>query len=121
MNRTIYLSERDIPLVYYGEPPPKSKFYLTVENYLKWYHIYRITPEGKVRILPEHFSRKFEAENEGCCAWGDHIPFPQFCAWLTKFPNNIWCDQSLELIIGRWILEGRSLAAISELVPKDSV
>lgn len=107
MNVTIYMSDRDIPLKYCSFPLPLREV-LTVENYCKWYDIYVIKTDGKVYRLPQRYSQRYESENEGACAWSDHIPTPWFCRWLVNTNQKFeWDSNAWEMIVGRWVLEKR--------------
>lgn len=97
----IHYSDRNIPLLYHEDIPEKGSI-LTVENYIKWYDIY-VIGKSKVRKLPFKWNNQYEQEFEGEVAWSDHIPTPWFCKWLTK--KFTWDYVSLEVILGRWILE----------------
>lgn len=107
----LYFSDRDLPLVYVG-PPPNHGYVLTVENYIKWYTIYRVDPEGKVTPLPheQHFYPDgYEPpEGESDVAWGDHVPHPDYCRWLARTNTEYeWCLESLDMIAGRIYWERR--------------
>lgn len=106
-----YYSERGIPLVFHGNPPDEGSMILTVENYLKWYHIYRIMPDGSVlacAVNSETVSRKM---GYGGTTWSDHVPHPQYCVWLMKWMRETfncqvdWCSESFEMIVGRYMIE----------------
>lgn len=87
-----YLSARNIPLVFIEA---KSTFpILTVENYCKWYDVYLVQPDGKVEVVrdPEF------AVN----AWSDHVPRIKECLELADRLGAIWCENSLDMIVGRY-------------------
>ena len=44
----MYLSERGHTLVYWS--PPSEVPVLTVENYVKWYGLYLVHPDGRVGV-----------------------------------------------------------------------
>jgi len=49
MKTRFYFSNRNLPLIYYGEPSEKPV--ITVENYLKWYDLYLVLPTGSVERI----------------------------------------------------------------------
>lgn len=104
----IHLSERGIPLVYTGENNILPV--ITIENYMKWYKLYTVL-DGSVLPLSVRIASRYEKENTGSPAWSDHIPTPWFCKWIFDRYEDYyeWDYMAYELIIGRWIREGRSL------------
>ncbi len=101
-------SWRNLPLVASGQTAT-DKTTLTVETHVKWYDIYGVTPGGRAFALPVALRRRFEAEFPGHVAWSDHVPTPTFCRWLVEtFPDRYeWDPVALELVAGRWLVEGR--------------
>lgn len=83
-----------MPLVYYGEKPAVPT--LTVENYLKWYDIHVIYPDGRVEIVDHDLLDD---------AWSDHNFKPWVCHRIAKQTGFEWHDESLEMIIGRYVTE----------------
>ena len=103
-----YFSNRGLPLVYYG-PFPQQPL-ITVENYMKWYSIYLVTPEGTVKVvefmtveddlLDVSFSTK-----RSISIVGDHCINPDAVeAWAQKKGYEV-DGNSLEMMIGRWETE----------------
>lgn len=105
----IYFSDRGFPLVYWG-PPPEDGYILTVENYCKWYTIYRIDPTGQVDIIPDSevefpLDHVFK-EGESTVAWVNHVPTPGYCKWLEESNGDYrWDQTSLDMIVGRYYRE----------------
>lgn len=95
----LYYSERDIPLVFYGEP--LATIVVTVENYCKWYGLHLVNQSGEVcRVpFPDDFCQSGET------AYCDHVPNPQVVRRWAHAMGYTVCDQSIEMIIGRWELE----------------
>ena len=95
------LSDHGHPLVYQGEPWTSP--IITVENYIKWYTLYMVMPDGEIRslcytglVLPEG-----SQESLFC----DHVPNPKAVAY-TAMKNNMYVDEvSFEAIVGRWLIE----------------
>ena len=98
-----YKSDRDIPLVYLGPPPrPGEQWILTVENYLKWYTIYVVLPEGEVEPLSDEMWQRYDREHPMDSAWHDHVPNPDFCRWIPEaYPEYTWDGQAFDMIVGR--------------------
>lgn len=97
-----HLSDRNIPLVYNEF---SERCILTIENYIKWYDIY-IVSGHEVKKLPSKYANKYLKEDENRWAWGDHIPSPWFCKWLTESHSELeWDYCSYQLVVGRWICE----------------
>lgn len=106
----LYFSDRDLPLVYVG-PPPNEGYVLTVENYIKWYTLYRVDSDGKVTPLPHEqhfFPDEHKPGYDGPSSWADHVPGIDWCLWLAKaHPEYEWCPESLDMIAGRKVMEAR--------------
>lgn len=90
----LFLSERDLPLMLTHLPKVPT---LTVEQYLKWYKLYLVQPDGQV--LPVEYDALDVAGLEG---YVDHVPNPQNVIQLAQRMNWEIDDLALELIIGRW-------------------
>jgi hypothetical protein len=104
-----YFSDRNFPLVYEGEPPEHGYIILTVENYMKWYTLYAVLPDGSAQ--PYWPDGEFK-ETDGF--YGDHVFNPDLCEQLEgrkcrTLGNRImtWDDCSLDMIHGRWIRDRR--------------
>jgi hypothetical protein len=100
------LSDHGHPLVYQGEPWTSP--IITVENYLKWYTLYLIMPDGEIRpflytglILPPE-SSKFGSLGS---TFIDHVPNPAAVVYTAE-KNKMFVDPlSFEAIVGRWFIE----------------
>lgn len=97
-----YFSDRNIPLVYVG--PLLDTPIITVENYCKWYSLFAVMPDGKVRkITPEEIE---EATDDFSNAWHiDHNFHPLLLNKLAEMFKGEVCSQSLEMVAGRWVME----------------
>lgn len=96
----VHLSDRSIPLVY--NYPPGREPVLTIENYLKWYCLYRVDPSGKVTKIafPDMGNHAELGE-----PYGDHVPNPAHVARYVK-KHNLYMDQNAwNMIVGRWVTE----------------
>lgn len=95
----VYFSDRQLPLVYHHAMRPTDKPVLTVENYLKWYCLYLVRPDGSVEAV--------DFPEDGYC---DHVPFP--AAVLRMADERGWhvCTESMEMMIGRFMLEYKLVA-----------
>lgn len=98
MNR----SERGIALVYQGKPDPKDRQILTVESYIKWYHIYSVHSDGRIFIINRGYADKYESETNDV-AWSDHFINPFFARWLDEQPEFEWDSPSFDMVVGRWL------------------
>lgn len=101
-----FYSDRGIPLVYHSIVG-KTRDYtvLTIENYLKWYSLYLVKPDNTVEPCSwENLDRLVEP---GESPWCDHVPNPVAVANLAMAREWYLCDESLEMIIGRWEREVR--------------
>ena len=79
---------------------------ITVENYLKWYDLYVIHPEGRVEVLEDHLSAEDDFISEyGESAYGDHVFNPRFVLFLARRNGMDVSSGALEALIGRWQLE----------------
>lgn len=102
-----YYSDRRIPLVF--NYLPATCPVLTVENYLKWYSLYAVKPDGTVRVVPyteySHLEDKF-----GGMLWADHCLNPAAYEDIAEELNMLTDSNSQDMIAGRWtndILDGR--------------
>lgn len=102
----VYFSERDIPLIYHGAPPEAGAV-LTMENYMKWYSIYRILPGGVVERVEYEEYAAVERGPKGSNTWCDHIPNPEMLDLIEACLGEgvEWCQESRDMIVGRHRLE----------------
>ena len=96
-----YFSDRDIPLVYYGRPPTHPT--ITVENYLKWYKLYVIHPNGLVTSL--EFPWEEDLSDVGESTVGDHVVNPRAVVRFADRHNFVVDAEALEMLTGRWVIE----------------
>lgn len=98
----VYLSDREMPLIYRNAPPPEGKLILTVENYLKWYDVYAIDSSGHVW--------KFDELGRIIELW-DHVPVPgqlEKLAYTMRDGVEILVDdEALDMITGRFLRENK--------------
>src|SRR5690606_15381227 len=94
----VYLSDRNIPLVFHGWPPNKPT--ITVENYCKWYNLFIVNPDGSVGKVPVYDHSKYEGTT-----WYDHVPHPGWVKFLEREYGYEVDDESFEMMIGRYHLE----------------
>jgi hypothetical protein len=87
-----YQSPRNIPLVYNNVPGTIGT--ITVENYLKWYDLFIVQPDGSVtKVEP------------GPIEWRGHVPTPASIMAYADKANLDVDHQAMEMIVGRYILE----------------
>ena len=90
----VYKSDRGMLLVFQeidaGIPV------LTVENYCKWYCLYLVDSSGDV--TPVDFPED---------GYTDHVPYPDAVEALAESRGWVVDEQSMEMIIGRYMLEAR--------------
>lgn len=105
-SKTVIVSERGHPLMHQemvGVPV------VTVENYEKWYSIYVIMPDGKVEAIPTNVVLEIMGDNGW---WIDHRWHPSLLLALAKHYNGEVPTTTLEVVAGRWILEGSLVKGI---------
>jgi len=90
----MYLSNRGHPLVHCT--PPIAIPVLTVENYVKWYTLHVVHPDGRVQEVD------FPTESPAGSAFMDHVPNPVACQKLAADKGWLWDENSLDMIWGRW-------------------
>ena len=103
----IYYSDRDLPLVAtHSTSIHPCKPILTVENYSKWYSFYLIMPDGSVIKCPRPYdlAGEFTAKTRES-AYRDHSFNPNFYNYLAHHRGYNACDQTEEMIVGRWVTE----------------
>lgn len=105
MSYHTHLSEREIPLVYilgFADKPV-----ITVENYPKWYGLYLVMPNRTIKKwedIPFQDDNEFVGKSNES-AYCDHAFNPKYVQFLAEKYDYILCDQSLEILIGRWEME----------------
>lgn len=98
-----YKSERGIALFCDGVADVPL---ITVENYMKWYSIYAIYPDGHVATVDTTMREDNEFERIfGESAYGDHVFNPWFVLYIAWLRGIEVCGSALEAIIGRWIMD----------------
>lgn len=102
MNHQLYFSNRGIPLLYTG--PLQGKTILTAENYMKWYSLQLLHPDGRVEDLPvEAVERAMDKPSKQL--WIDHNFHPDLFEILEGQLDVIIDDSAHEMAAGRWALE----------------
>lgn len=96
-----YYSDRGIPLVYNNAPDKQPV--LTVENYLKWYSLFLVNPDGSVEVLPYDRYRHLEGSDGLPFLWGDHVVYPPAYERICDELDLIFDGNSADIIAGRWI------------------
>ncbi len=97
-----FFSERGFPLVWATNPPTKLKA-VTVENYMKWYSLYFIEPNGNVSKVPFEALEKYQRDDGP--VMGDHVFNPNVVQRFCAYEGHLIDIEALEMIIGRWELE----------------
>jgi len=91
-----YYSERDIELIYTGEPLEDS-IIVTAEAYSKWYTMYKIHPNGEVE--------KYDPYDDGV-EYRDDNYNPYGIYELFKDNDEMTIDElTYEVLVGRWVIE----------------
>jgi hypothetical protein len=94
-----------IPLVLIDMP--KERPLLTIENYTKWYHIYKVDVRGivtRVDVNPEEVLKERLRPGETLnTSWSDHIPTLEYCVKLAEYLGLDWDENSLDMIAGRYL------------------
>ena len=99
---TIYYSERGIPLTFNG-PIPKVPT-LTVECYLKWYHLFLVDTMGRVTEVPQAFID--EMDSACVLTWtADHCYHPLLPERMAANPGWDIDSNAMEMIVGRWLMD----------------
>jgi hypothetical protein len=106
MKTKYYYSERDIPLVFYKEKGFRlSQPVLTVENYSKWYKLHLIKNEKVIEYYPDEKILKYLENRFETYFISNHCFNPIIVQKIAEIEKFHLCEQSLEMIIGRWELE----------------
>ena len=96
----IFYSGRGLPLVFWTDEPLKQPV-LTVENTGKWYSLWLIGTDYSITEVDyPTLENCVELREESYCR--DHIPNPNFVAEFAEQNDYYLCEQSLEMIVGRW-------------------
>jgi len=108
----LWFSDRGIPLVYTGKTPKVAV--VTCENYLKWYGLDVVCPDGVVRKLHDAhpdfncIDQEVERAAVNPC-WCDHTFHPGYVREIAEKLGFAVDEQALEMIAGRWAIETLSL------------
>lgn len=113
-NNRVYLSNRELPLLYVREPLDKPV--LTLENYTKWYHVFLVMPTGVVEVVDPGAEW---AANDKLRFHGivDHLFHPQLLIQLAKDLDVYTDERALECAGGRWLRENDDLAKHVDAYP----
>lgn len=104
MNPRTYLSRRGLPLLWIEEPLADPV--LTVENYVKWYWLHLVLPDGRVEEV--NFGALDRLANRmGDTPYCDHVPNPRVVQRLADDHRWHLDPNALEMLIGRWEIEAR--------------
>ncbi len=112
-----YFSERGIPLItqWFEDESEDIKPILTMENYMKWYSMYIIYPDGKV----ESISRSSENE-DASVTWYDHAVYPEYFHLSAKRLGCTYDNRTFAMVCERFVedvLDG-DWTALHEYLPK---
>lgn len=100
-----HTSARNLPLV---AQTPGDVPVLTVENYCKWYTLHLLHPDGRVEPVSYGVLEGF-CDGEEQTPYVDHVPNPVLVERLCAAMGWELDEQSHEMMIGRWIMEGLDL------------
>lgn len=93
-----YMSDRLIPLLYWGPPPEEPT--LTMECYDKWYDLYLVKPDGSVKKIDWSILEEFAGSHE-TARW-DHVPNADVVEKLCKYYEWVFHELAHEMMIGRF-------------------
>jgi hypothetical protein len=96
-----YRSVRGHPLIYSG-PAPSDGAILTVENYLKWYGLELVMPDGSVEEIDYGILCDAAALLD-VIPHVDHVPNPHVVVFAAERSRGWRVDRvSYEVMVGRW-------------------
>lgn len=101
-------SSRGFLLVYQGRP--KTMSVVTVENYLKWYELYVVHPDGRCEAAP--FPDDNLIVDQSPCM--DHVPNPNYVVLWANRQGYAVDSRSIEIIAGRWFQEAKQLVLLQD-------
>jgi hypothetical protein len=99
--RMVYFSPRNIELVC---DEVGSKPTLAVEKYCKWYCLYLLYA-GTITPIQYPTQEDLEGFDTSESPYVDHVPNPKFVVELARRNNWDIDERSLELMVGRWMME----------------
>lgn len=97
-----YKSDRGMALLYVGEPLDLPV--ITLENYIKWYNIFMVMPDGTVQTVPIEMVQKALDESRTALQI-DHNFHPELLDRLGELLNAEVDERATEVATGRWVLE----------------
>lgn len=109
-----YFSERGLPLItqWFEDEDDKINPVLTMENYVKWYSMYIIYPNGKVERVPPSLE-------DTCDTWYDHAVYPSYFHLIAERFGCTYDNRTFALVCERFVedvLDG-NWTALSEYLP----
>lgn len=98
-----YYSERGFPLITQSflDSSNKSKGMLTVENYDKWYQLYRITREGEVKPI----DYRDMIESRTGLTWVDHAVSPEAFHLTAQKLDLEYDDRTFAMVCERFVTD----------------
>lgn len=97
-----YTTRRGHQLLYVHKPCDVPV--VTLENYTKWYNIYLVMPDGSIQDVPASVVLEV-CDKYPDARWVDHLYHPRLLYRVAHHLNATTCERSIEVAIGRWILE----------------
>lgn len=99
-----YVSHRGMLLLCQSPDTTFKKPIVTMENYVKWYGVYILHPDGRVESVDPGVLGQM-ADRCGGIVMGDHNYHPRLLNELAKEIGGKVCWRSLEMAGGRWVSE----------------
>lgn len=99
----LYRSYRGM-LLLCQSPSTFGKPIVTMENYVKWYGIQILHPDGRVESADPGLLNELADRCDGT-VMGDHNYHPRLLNELAKEIGGEVCWRSLEMTAGRWVAE----------------
>lgn len=87
--------------------PPETGSIITLENYEKWYRIFKVDANGTVSSVNPGL---IEELSGGECLWIDHCYHPVLLLRLAKYFGAEVSPVTLEVAAGRWVMEDHSMS-----------
>lgn len=104
----VYYSERGNALLYAGPTPTKP--ILTLENYCKWYGVYKVNPDDTVEhVDPEILSEVSKKYPDALM--GDHNFQPHFLYRLAQYMKVDIDKTAIDVAGARWLQEQEDMTS----------
>jgi hypothetical protein len=97
-----YYSDRGMQLLYVGQTCGVP--ILTLENYMKWYNMFLVNPDGSVELVSINVIQE-AMERDPLAIQSDHSYHPRLLFRIAELLKAEVDERAIEVAAGRWMIE----------------